>query len=293
MSFKNKACKFCDKAGDTPIIGGLFKAKPKVAVIRMAGIIADSSMKRNAISHSRFEKVIESAFETHKLQAVALILNSPGGSPSQSSLIGTQIRRLAVEKDVPVYAFVEDVAASGGYWLACAADEIYSQESSIVGSIGVISAGFGFQDFISKHGVERRIHTSGKDKSFLDSFKEEKPEDVKRLKALQTDIHEQFKDWVRERRHSKLQGDEKELFEGAFWTGAKAYDLGLVDGIGNYRTILKEKFGEDIKFKEFKAEKGLVPGFLGASKILGTENSWSDDMLDTLETRDVWSRYGL
>lgn len=295
MGFKNTTSKLCDKAKNAPVIGGIFKAKPKVAVIRMSGIIADSGMKRNSISHARFEKLIEEAFDVYKLEAVALILNSPGGSPSQSSLIGSQIRKLAEEKGVPVYTFVEDVAASGGYWLACAADEIYAQESSIVGSIGVISAGFGFQDFIAKHGVERRVHTSGKDKSFLDSFKDEKPADVKRLKELQSDIHEQFKDWVRTRRSDKLQGDDKDLFEGAFWTGSKALSLGLVDGIGDYRSVIKDKFGDDIKFKEFKADKGLVPSVLGgsAAKILMRDASWSDDLLETLETKDTWGRYGI
>lgn len=295
MGLKNSASKLCDKAKNAPVVGGIFKAKPKVAVIRMSGIIADSGMKRNSISHARFEKLIEDAFDVYKLEAVALILNSPGGSPSQSSLIGSQIRRLAQEKEIPVYAFVEDVAASGGYWLACAADEIYAQESSIVGSIGVISAGFGFQDFISRHGVERRIYTSGKDKGFLDSFKDEKPADVKRLKELQSDIHEQFKDWVRERRGDKLQGDEKDLFEGAFWTGERALDYGLIDGIGDYRSVIKDKCGEDIKFKEFKADKGLVPSVLGsrAVKILNGDASWSDDLLETLESKNIWGRYGI
>lgn len=295
MGLKNTTSKLCDKAQNAPVIGGIFKAKPKVAVIRMSGIIADSGMKRNSISHARFEKLIEEAFDVYKLQAVAIILNSPGGSPSQSSLIGAQIRRLAEEKEIPVYAFVEDVAASGGYWLACAADEIYAQESSIVGSIGVISAGFGFKELIEKHGVERRVHTSGKDKSFLDSFKDEKPADVKRLKELQADIHEQFKDWVKMRRGDKLQGDDKDLFEGAFWTGERAKEFGLIDGIGDYRSVIKDKFGEDIKFKEFKTDKGLVPSVLGgsAAKILTRDASWSDDLLETLETKDVWGRYGI
>lgn len=293
MGLKNNAAKICDKAGNAPVVGGFFKAKPKIAVIRMAGVIAAGSGKRAGISHARFEKVIDEAFETHKLQGVALIINSPGGSPSQSALITSQIRRLAEKKEVPVYAFVEDVAASGGYWIACAADEIYAQESSVVGSIGVISAGFGFKNLIDKYGVERRVHTSGKDKGFLDPFQEEKPADVKRLKALQKDIHEQFKDWVRERRDGKLKTDEKDLFEGQFWTGNIGLEHGLIDGIGDYKTILKEKCGDDIRFKEYKADKSIVPGILGGMSALGLPSSWSDDLVETIEDRAIWGRYGL
>lgn len=292
MGFKNSVCKVCDTMKDVPVIGGLFKAKPKVAVIRMAGVIADSTVKRGGISHARFEKLIEDAFDVHKLQAVALIINSPGGSPSQSSLITSLIRRLAEEKEIPVYAFVEDVAASGGYWIACAADEIYAQESSIVGSIGVISSGFGFQKFIEKHDVERRIYTSGKDKSFLDPFKEEKPADIKRLQSLQSEIHEQFKDWVRERRAEKLKGADKDLFEGQFWTGSIALDNGIIDGFGDYKSVLKDKHGADIKFKDFKAEKGLASVLSPGAKI-GLPASWSDDLLETIENKGVWGRYGL
>lgn len=292
MGFKNSICKLCDGLKDVPVIGGLFKAKPKIAVLRMAGVIADSTVKRGGISYARFEKLIEEAFDVHKLQALALIINSPGGSPSQSSLIGSQIRRLAEEKQIPVYAFVEDVAASGGYWIACAADEIYGQDSSIVGSIGVISGGFGFQKFIEKHDIERRIYTAGKEKSFLDPFSEEKPSDIKRLKALQSEIYQQFKDWVSERRSGKLDGADKDLFEGQFWVGSQAIDLGIIDGIGDYKTILKEKHGEDIKFKEFKAEKGLA-SVLSPSAKIGLPASWSDDLLETIENKTVWSRYGL
>lgn len=292
MGFKNSLCKLCDGLKDVPLIGGLFKAKPKVAIIRMAGVIADSTVKRGGISFARYEKLIEEAFEVHKLQAVALIINSPGGSPAQSSLIGSQIRRLAEDKQIPVYAFVEDVAASGGYWIACAADEIYAQESSIVGSIGVISAGFGFQKFIEKHDVERRVYTSGKEKGFLDPFQEEKPSDVKRLKTLQSEIHTQFKDWVNDRRADKLSASDKDLFEGQFWVGTQGLELGIIDGIGDYRSVLKDKHGEDIKFKEFKAEKGLA-SVLSPGAKMALPASWSDDLLETIENKGVWGRYGL
>ena len=292
MGLKNGIAKTCDKMGDWPVIGGIVKPRPKVAVIRLCGIIADSGMRRNSISHAKFQDILERAFDTHKLQAVALTINSPGGSPTQSSLITSHIRRLAGDKDIPVYAFIEDVAASGGYWIACAADEIYAQESSIVGSIGVISSSFGFQDLIGKYGIERRVHTSGKEKGFLDPFQNEKPSDVKRLKTLQNDIHEQFKDWVRERRGKKLNSNEKDLMEGQFWTGTAALEHGIIDGIGDYKSILKQKHGEDIKFMDFRIEKGIA-NFLGAQYKPSFPSSWSDDLFQSIEEKATWGRYGL
>ena len=289
MSVKNTVCKTCDAVGNIPVIGGIFKPKPKVAVIRFSGVIADAGMKRGGISHHRYRPFIEDAFDVFDLKAVALVINSPGGSPAQSQLIGDAIRKLADEKEVPVYAFIEDVAASGGYWLACAADEIYGVSSSIAGSIGVISAGFGFKDLIDKHGVERRVHTSGKDKSFLDPFVEEKPADVKRLKGLQSDMHEIFKDWVRERRGERLTGDEKEIFEGQFWTAGKAIELGIIDGIGEVRSFAKEKFGEDIRFAEFGPEKKLVSSLLGTD----VKSSVAEDVAEAVETKAAWSRFGV
>ncbi|MBX2833339.1 MAG: S49 family peptidase [Micavibrio sp.] len=275
--------------GEAPVIGGIFKPKPTVAVVRLAGVIADANMKRGGISHARFEQALQDAFEVHDLKALALIINSPGGSPAQSQMIGDHIRRLAEDKEIPVYAFVEDVAASGGYWLACAADEIYTQSTSIVGSIGVISASFGFQDLINKYGVERRIHTSGKDKSFLDPFRPESEEDVERLKSIQSDMHEIFIDWVKERRSGKLKGEDSELFEGAFWTGESALGLGLVDDFGEMRSHCKDKFGEKIKFKEFTPDKGFVASILRPDAKLGL----SQEAMETLETKSVWARYGL
>ncbi len=293
MSVKSKVCATCDKVSGLPIIGGLLKPKPKVAVIRLSGVIADNAVGRGGISHQKYEKIIEEAFDTYNLKAVALVINSPGGSPAQSALVADHIRRLADEKEVPVFAFVEDVAASGGYWLACAADEIYANGASIVGSIGVISASFGFKDFINKHGIERRIQTSGKDKSFMDAFSDIKPEDVKRLKALQSDLHSGFIDWVKTRRGERLSGKDSEVFEGQFWTAGKALELGLIDGMGEAkswcRAHFKEEFEEKIKFEEFYPEKKLVPSLLGAQ----LHSNLAQDAIETLETKAVWGRYGL
>lgn len=293
MSVKTAVCKTCDAVGNIPVIGGIFKPKPKVAILRMSGVIADAGMKRGGISHHRFQSFIEEAFDVFDLKAVALVINSPGGSPAQSQLIGDHIRRLADEKDVPVYAFIEDVAASGGYWLACAADEIYGVSSSIAGSIGVISSSFGFQDLIEKHGIERRVHTAGKDKSFLDPFTEEKPADVKRLKGLQADLHEIFKAWVRERRGDRLKGADKDVFEGQFWTADKAIELGILDGIGEVRSFAKEKFGEDIKFAEFGPEKRLLASLLGADVKASLKSSLAEDIAEAVETKAAWGRYGI
>lgn len=276
-----------EKLAEVPVVGGFFKPKPKVSVIRLSGVIADAVMRRQTISYHKYEKLIEDAFDVHKLKAVALVINSPGGSAAQSSLIAGHIRRLAEEKEVPVYAFVEDVAASGGYWLACAADEIYAQEVSIVGSIGVISTSFGFQELIERYGVERRVHTAGTDKSFLDPFLPEKPADVKRLKDVQKDLHEAFIDWVTERRADKLKGEDKTLFEGQFWTAGTALKKGVIDALGDARSVAREKFGEDIKFVEFGPEKKFLSG------LLGTDISLPEDTVEALETRAIWSRYGL
>ncbi len=276
-----------------PVVGDILEPRPKVATIRFSGVIADMPMKKQGVSHSRFAKPIEKAFSKSNLKAVALVINSPGGSPAQTSLIANHIRQLADEKDVPVYAFVEDVAASGGYWLACAADEIYAQETSIVGSIGVISAGFGFEDFIKRFDIHRRVHTSGENKSFLDPFKPEKEEDVKRLKEVQEDIHEAFKDWVHERRGDALNAADKELFDGSFWAAGKALEKGLINGISDTRAKMREVFGEDIGFSDVTPERKFslpLPGLPGA---LTREGSLTDDLLETLESRAIWSRYGL
>lgn len=274
-----------------PGIGEVLEPRPKVATIRFSGVIADTLVRKQGISFSRFSKAIDKAFSKSNLKAVALLINSPGGAAAQTSLIANHIRRLAEEKDVPVYAFVEDVAASGGYWLACAADEIYAQEASIIGSIGVISAGFGFEDFIEKHGIHRRLHTSGENKSFLDPFHPVKPEDVKRLKTIQGDIHESFKAWVLERRGEKLNGSEKTLFDGSFWTAGPAIEKGLINGIGDAQGVMHEKYGE-VRFIDVTPERKL-PFPMSIMGSLATQESFADEFIGALESRAYWSRYGL
>ncbi|MEO0504311.1 MAG: S49 family peptidase, partial [Pseudomonadota bacterium] len=203
------------------------KSDPTVAVIRLQGVIAGGA--RGTLNDQALAPAIEKAFARGKPVAVALEVNSPGGSPVQSSLIGSRIRRLAEEKDIPVIAFVEDVAASGGYWLAAAADEIYADPSSVVGSIGVISAGFGVHEFMARQGVERRVYTAGRSKSMLDPFRPEKPEDIERLRGILNDIHGNFISHVEARRAGKLDTDT-ELFTGEIWLGERARALGLIDG---------------------------------------------------------------
>ncbi|MBD3664466.1 S49 family peptidase [Sulfitobacter aestuariivivens] len=257
------------------------KSDPTVAVIRLSGVIGTQG--RAALNDVTLAPIIEKAFSKGKPVAVALQINSPGGSPVQSSLIGARIRRLAAEKDVPVIAFVEDVAASGGYWLAAAADEIYGDPSSIVGSIGVISASFGVHEFIKEHGVERRVYTAGKSKSMLDPFRPENPEDVARLKALLEDIHGNFIDHVKERRGDKLTTDQ-DLFTGEIWLAKRAAELGLIDGVGHLQTVMKDRFGDKVKFKRYGTKKGLLSRF-------GME--MMQDAAHLIEERAAYARFGL
>ena len=206
---------------------------PLVAVVRLAGMISPTPQPmRSALSLPALAGTIQRACTMRGVKALALAINSPGGSPVQSALIARRIRQLAKEHDLPIFAFIEDVAASGGYWLACAADEIYAERSSIVGSIGVVSAGFGFEEAIRKIGVERRVHHQGANKAMLDPFRAEDPDDVERLLEIQRAIHDDFKDHVRDRRGKRLKGEEDDLFNGDIWTGTAALNLGLIDGIG-------------------------------------------------------------
>ncbi len=279
-------------ARKAPPFKWIFVSKPRIAVLRFSGVIADNgAMWRGAISHAKCAKLIEKAFKVPDLEAVALVINSPGGASAQASLISSQILKLSQEKEKPVYAFVEDVAASGGYWLACTADEIYTQESSIVGSIGVISAGFGFEDFIKRYDIHRRIHTVGKDKAFLDPFEPEKDGDLKRLTRIQKSIHETFKDWVKERRGAVLKGKLNAIMEGDFWTGREAADLGLTDGIGDMRSVLEEKYGDKVKFVEIQQEKKFFSSFLPMGQESRAE--WIYDAMEAVENRTVWQRFGL
>ena len=238
---------------------------------------------------------IERAFRVRGAAAVALDINSPGGSPVQSALLFKRIRSLAEERNVRVLAFTQDVAASGGYWLACAGDEIFAEDNSIVGSIGVISSSFGLQDMIARIGVERRVHTSGERKSFLDPFEAEKPEDVERLRALQSEMHESFRNLVRSRRGGKLKAEESVLFSGEFWTGRQALDLGLIDGLGDLRSVLRARYGSKVRFRVFGTESRWLRRRLGLGSRTSAIDAGGlvDDMIGALEARAVWARYGL
>ncbi|MEL6519682.1 MAG: S49 family peptidase [Pseudomonadota bacterium] len=250
--------------------------KATVAVVRLSGMIASGP---RGLNDQSIGPAIEKAFNKGKPKAVALVINSPGGSAAQSALIAARIRRLSEEKEIPVFAFVEDVAASGGYWLATAADEIFVDGNSIVGSIGVISASFGFHELITRYGVERRVHTAGQSKSFMDPFKPEKPEDVARLKDLQEKIHANFIEQVKSRRSGKLPED-RDLFTGEIWVGGSAIDVGLVDGVGHLKPVMEERFGKKVKFSIYGAKKPWLARF-GAQ------------LAAQIEERALWARYGL
>jgi signal peptide peptidase SppA len=275
------------------------KPPPTVSVIRLSGIIGSGGALRPGITLSALAPVIERAFAVPGQQAVALQINSPGGSPVQSALVAGRIRQLADEKKVPVFAFAEDVAASGGYWLACAADEIYADPSSIIGSIGVVSAGFGFQDLIARYGIERRVHTSGARKAMLDPFQPENDEDVVRLKAIQAEIHDAFKSMVRGRRGERLNGTDEDLFTGEFWTGARAQELGLIDGLGDLRTVMRGRFGEKVRLRLVHGERRWWRGRIRTGAALppmiptGLADDFAHAVIGAVEERAMWSRFGL
>jgi signal peptide peptidase SppA len=235
-----------------------------------------------------------------KLPSVAVVINSPGGSAVQSSLIFRRIRQLAEEHEKTVYVFCEDVAASGGYYLALAGDEIYSDASSIVGSIGVIFAGFGFDKAIEKLGVSRRVYTAGEHKDALDSFQPERPQDVERLKDLQRDVHDVFIGVVKERRAGRLKGSDQELFSGAFWSGPKAMELGLIDGIADVRAKMRELHGNKVRLKVVPLERGGLlsrlrrfPAVFGYEDLTSGRLAFAEDLISAIETRALWSRFGL
>jgi signal peptide peptidase SppA len=268
---------------------------PIVPVLRLSGVIGGSaSIRKGGLSLADMAGSIEKAFEHSGAVAVALAINSPGGSPVQSSLIAKRIRDLAGEKELPVFAFCEDVAASGGYWLACAADEIHANPSSIVGSIGVVSAGFGFPALLEKVGIERRVHTAGENKAILDPFAPENPDDVVHLKELQAEIHEQFKTYVRAHRGERLDDDEVTLFSGAFWTGERAVSLGLVDGLGDLRAVMREKFGDKVRLPVMTEPKGWLQRRMGMRlSALSAPADWAPSVMGALDERAHWSRFGL
>ncbi len=270
-----------------PFIG---RKGPVVAVIRLSGVIGQGGVGRRGLTLEALERPIERAFSIKQCAAVVLEINSPGGSPVQSDLIAGRIRDMADEKKIPVYAFCEDAAASGGYWLACAADKIYAMPGSIVGSIGVVSSGFGFVEAIAKLGVERRVHTAGKEKAILDPFQPEKPEDITILKRIQADLHDQFTGWVKQRRGDRLDA-KKDLFTGAFWTGREAKDLGLVDELGNRRAVMRAQFGDKVRFVQTVRPKSRLQRLLGMEASIGA--GVADAALDRLEDQMHWQRLGL
>lgn len=266
-----------------------------VSMVRLQGVIASSAgpVPRALINAATMEKTLERAFAPDGLAAVALLVNSPGGSPTQSALVADRIRGLAAEHEVPVLAFCEDVAASGGYWLACAADEIYAHPTSLVGSIGVITQSFGLDGLIERFGIERRLYTAGESKSRLDPFLPEKSEDVEWLHGLQDQLHTMFKDWVVSRRGDRLRGAklQGDLFTGEVWTGARALELGLIDGLGTARGVLTERFPD----AELVPVEGRKP-LLARLGLAGSPAAGADLLLGFAEAarvRAAWARYGL
>ena len=266
----------------------IFKKKKIIPHIKLAGVIGNVGKFKQGIDFSGQEEIILKAFSVKKAPCVAITINSPGGSPVQSHLIFNFIRQQAKKNKKKVIVFAEDIAASGGYLIACAGDEIYANSSSIIGSIGVIYSSFGFTELIKKIGVERRVHTAGKNKSTLDPFLEEKKEDIERLKNIQLDLHKDFIDVVEKSRSSKLKKESGiELFSGEFWSGTKAKDLGLIDGIGNANEILRKKFGEEVIIKKFEKSKGWL------SKKLSSSKDNVDQFANILDEKSIWQRYGL
>ncbi len=283
--------------GLQPILPRRFRSDvPLVPVVRLSGIIGFSTPLRPGLTISSVARMLERAFSLRNAKAVALVINSPGGSAVQSHLIYQRIRQLAEENARPVLGFVEDVAASGGYMIACAADEIICDPSSVVGSIGVIGGSFGFPKLLEKIGVERRIYTAGERKAMLDPFLPEKPEDVEHLKSIQKEIHETFIGLVKGRRGAALTGSEQALFSGEYWTGRTALELGLVDRVGELRATLRERYGEKVLTPLITAERGLlgrrIPG-VGASFLGEGRPGFADEIVSALEARALWSRYGL
>lgn len=277
-----------------------FKSSPVVPVLRLTGPIGLATPLRPGLSIATLSAAIEKMFSMSKLPSVALLVNSPGGSPVQSSLILKRIRQLAEENKKKVYVFCEDVAASGGYYIALAGDEIYADTSSIVGSIGVISAGFGFEKAIEKLGVERRVYTAGTSKSMLDPFRPENPSDVARLKQVQQDVHDAFIGVVKDRRAGKLTGHDDDLFNGSFWSAPKALDLGLIDGVSDVRTKMRELHGDKVKLKIVPISSGGLLSRLRRASLDGLPvpvgmggSNFTDDFVSTIEARALWSRFGL
>ena len=270
-----------------------------VPVVRLSGVIGAVTPLRPGMTLAAVARTLERAFSTRNAKAVALVINSPGGSPVQSRQIYLRIRQLAAEKSLPVLVFVEDVAASGGYMIACAGDEIFCDPSSILGSIGVVGGSFGFQELIKKIGVERRLYTAGEHKAMLDPFKPENPDDVARVKALQHEIHSIFIALVKKSRGSRLKGSEDVLFTGEYWAGETSVTLGLADGIGDLRSVLRARYGDKVRTPVIAPSSGMLSGLLGR-RTPGAANldtlqgiaGLPDDLISALETRAIWARFG-
>ncbi len=278
-----------------PLVPQRFRSDiPVVPVMRLTGVVGFSTPLKPGLSLAGIARTLDRLFAVRNAAAVALTINSPGGSPAQSHLIFRRIRELAQEKKRRVIAFVEDAAASGGYMIACAADEIIADPNSIVGSIGVVGGSFGFDKLIAKIGIERRIYTSGEHKAMLDPFLPEDAGDVERLKKLQREIHDDFIALVKTRRGDKLKGPESDLFSGEYWTGRRALDLGLVDAIGDLRSVLRERFGADVVTPLMSAERSLFGRRVwGVGRNEFTQAGLAEDMISALEARAIWARFGL
>jgi serine protease SohB len=272
--------------------------RPVVPVVRLTGIVGFSTPLRPGLTLAGLARTLERAFTIRQAPAVAIVVNSPGGSPVQSHLIFRRIRQLAEQHRRRVIAFIEDAGASGGYMIACAADEIVADQHSIVGSIGVVGGTFGFDKLIGKLGIERRLYTSGEHKAMLDPFLPENPDDVDRLRKLQREIHDDFIALVKSRRAGKLAGAEDDLFSGAYWTGRRALELGLVDAIGDLRSVLRERFGDKLVTPVVSAERGWLGrrllGAGGAAAFVAPAGlAVAEDFISALEARAIWARYGL
>jgi serine protease SohB len=269
---------------------------PVVAVLRMKGVIGAAGLGGRGLTVAALEGLVRRAF-SRRVRAVAVVINSPGGSAVQSSQLTQLIRATAREKRIPVLTFTEDVAASGGYWLALAGDEIYADPMSIVGSIGVIAATFGAHELLAKIGVERRVYTAGERKSLLDPFRPVDPKDVERLTDIQADIHRQFIAAVKDRRALKLNAGDDVLFNGDVWTGEKAKELGLIDGLGDYRTVCRRKFGDDVRFVAIDRPLSWLQRRLGRfappDVFAADEDGWAGQLLAAVEERAWWGRFGL
>jgi len=287
-----------------PVLPKRWRGVPKVPVVRLSGVIGFSTPLRPGLTLAGLARTLDRAFNMGKPKAVALAINSPGGSAVQSHLIYRRIRDLSQEKSVPVIAFVEDVAASGGYMIACAADEIVCDPSSIVGSIGVVGASFGAYEAIKKLGIERRVYTAGDKKVMLDPFLPEKPEEVEHLKSIQREIHETFIGLVKASRGARLTGPENTVFSGEYWGAKGALGYGLIDRLGDLRTVLRERFGAEVLTPLVSVERGLfgrrVPG-VGAAELAHWQGlaqgsaglGLAEDIVSAIEARAMWARYGL